>query len=155
MAGTCSPAELTCPIRAGEVKKGCIVLLKGAPCKVVSVSKTQTGKHGHAKVNLVGICIFSAKKFLDASPASHSMEAPFVERATYTLIDVSDDGFCSIMDAAGETRQDLECPGDDAADKTLGERIRNAMDAGEEEVTVVVTKAMGTEAITDFCHTRL
>jgi len=33
-----SAGEKTYPIRAGEVKKGMIILLKGFPCKVVEVT---------------------------------------------------------------------------------------------------------------------
>jgi hypothetical protein len=44
-------SEKVYPIRAGEVKKGMIVLLKGFPCKVIEVTTSKTGKHGHAKVS--------------------------------------------------------------------------------------------------------
>ena len=47
-------SEKVYPIRAGEVKKGMIVLLKGFPCKVIEVTTSKTGKHGHAKVSGTG-----------------------------------------------------------------------------------------------------
>jgi translation initiation factor 5A len=33
----------------------CVVVMKGRPCKIVDMSTSKTGKHGHAKVHLVGI----------------------------------------------------------------------------------------------------
>merc|ERR1711998_470588 len=64
-------ASKTFPIRAGEVRKGGHVLLKGKPCKVVSVSISKTGKHGHAKANIVGLDVFTGKKYNEISPTSH------------------------------------------------------------------------------------
>ena len=54
-----SGASLTVPIRAGEVKKGGFVMLKEKPCKVISVTTSKTGKHGHAKATITGTCIFT------------------------------------------------------------------------------------------------
>ena len=52
-------ASDTIPIKAGSCKKGVHVMIKGFPCKVIEVSTSKTGKHGHAKVNITGIDIFS------------------------------------------------------------------------------------------------
>merc|ERR1711934_607252 len=51
VANAAAGASKTVPIRAGEVRKGGYVMLKGKPCKVVEVSISKTGKHGHAKAN--------------------------------------------------------------------------------------------------------
>lgn len=32
-----------------------IFIISGRPCKIVEMSTSKTGKHGHAKVHLVGI----------------------------------------------------------------------------------------------------
>eukprot|EP00501_MAST-03F_sp_TOSAG23-6_P000579 GSMAST32.ASY1.ANO1.600.1 assembled CDS len=66
-------ASLTYPIRAGEVKKGGHVLLKDHPCKVIEVTVSKTGKHGHAKAKITGIDIFTGHKYQDVSPTSHNM----------------------------------------------------------------------------------
>ena len=67
-------AEKTYPIRAGEVKKGMIVLLKGFPCKVIEVTTSKTGKHGHAKANITGLDIFTgAKPSASIVPRSHPL----------------------------------------------------------------------------------
>ena len=40
---------------------------EGTPLQVVVMSTSKTGKHGSAKVNLVGIDIFTAKKYEEGS----------------------------------------------------------------------------------------
>ena len=37
------------PMEAGQIRKGGYIVIKNRPCKVVSVSTSKTGKHGHAK----------------------------------------------------------------------------------------------------------
>lgn len=147
--GTGDTAEKTYPIRAGEVKKGMIVMLKGFPCKVIEVTTSKTGKHGHAKANITGLDIFTGKKYQDISPTSHNMVAPFVFNISYTITDINDDGYASLMDDNGEMREDLKAPDQNSPDPQLGPGIQKALD-DDKEVTVIVTKSMDSEVITSF-----
>ena len=113
-----------------------IVMLKGFPCKVVEVTTSKTGKHGHAKANITGLDIFTNKKYMDISPTSHNMVAPFVHNNNFTLTDIQD-GFVSLMDDNGEIREDLKLP-----DGELGEKLTKELEDDTKEVTVIVTKAM-------------
>jgi translation initiation factor 5A len=147
---TGADASLTKPIRAGEVKKGKIVLLKGFPCKVIEMTTSKTGKHGHAKANITGIDIFTGKKYEEISPTSHNMEEPVVSTSVFMLTDVSEDGFATLMNEdSGETREDLMVPDQDSPNPELGEQIRKAL-ADSKDVHVTVTKSMKTECITSF-----
>ena len=145
-------ASATEPIRAGEVKKGMTVMLKDKPCRVIDLSTSKTGKHGHAKVNMVGTDIFTGKKVQDICPASHNMTKPVVSTKTYTCLDVIEDDagpdYCSLMDVDGDTREDIKCPDMESPDPKLGEQIKEGLEA-EKEVAVVVTSAMGQDAITN------
>ena len=86
------------------------------------MSTSKTGKHGHAKVHMVALDIFTGKKLEDICPSTHNMDVPNAKRRDYQLIGMEDE-FLSLMDDAGETREDLKCPEGD-----IGEEIRKAID---------------------------
>ncbi|XP_035547006.1 eukaryotic translation initiation factor 5A-like isoform X1 [Juglans regia] len=83
----------TYPQQAGTIRKNVYIVIKNRPCKVVEVSTSKTGKHGHAKCHYVGIDIFNGKKLEDIVPSSHNCDVPYVSRTDYQLIDISEDGF--------------------------------------------------------------
>merc|ERR1719253_1807387 len=105
-------ASETIPMQAGSVKKGMHIVIKGNPCKVVEISTSKTGKHGHAKASITGIDIFTGKKYQDISPTSHNIMQPIVTRKDYQLLEIAEDGFLSLMDEEGQIREDL-CFGND------------------------------------------
>lgn len=130
----------TFPIQCSALRKNGHCIMKGHPCKIVDMSTSKTGKHGHAKVNMVGIDIFDGKKYEDMSPSTHNMDVPHVKRTEYTIVDVGDDGYLSLMDESGDIRDDLHCN----ANLELLEEIRKKFDNGD-EFMVTVLGAMGKE----------
>ena len=132
----------TYPMEAGAIKKGGYIMIKGHPCKVVNMSTSKTGKHGHAKVNFTALDIFTNKKMEDIVPSSHTTTVPFVSRADYQLIDIGDDGFLSLMEDSGDTKDDIKMP----EDAVLSAEIQKAFDNGD-DVMVNVVSAMDTEQV--------
>ena len=82
-------------------------MLKGNPCKIIEIATSKTGKHGHAKVNITGIDIFSGKKYQESSPTSHNLMQPIITKQDYQLIELDDDNFLTLMDENGAIREDL------------------------------------------------
>ncbi|KAJ7283105.1 hypothetical protein O6H91_Y347600 [Diphasiastrum complanatum] len=106
-------ASKTFPQQAGTIQKNSHIVIKQRPCKVVEVSTSKTGKHGHAKCHFVGIDIFTGKKLEDIVPSSHNCDVPEVVRTDYQLIDISEDGFVSLLTDSGITKDDLRLPTDE------------------------------------------
>ena len=140
----------THPISFGDVKKGYYVVLnKDRPCKVVDQKHFKVGKHGSAKVNLIGIDIFNGKKYEQLSPASHTIQVPEIKRTPYTLIDIDNDGYITLMDKQGSSRQDLKLPDETEDDKKLSERIKAAHNEGK-EIILTIFEAMGIEKVMEM-----
>jgi translation initiation factor 5A len=140
-----SGASATVPMQCSSLRKNGHVMLKGRPCKVVEMSTSKTGKHGHAKVNLVGIDIFNGKKYEDICPSTHNMEVPNVKRKDYELLSIDEEGFVSLLDEMMGTKEDLKLP-----EGELGKQIRDAFEKDESGILVTVVSAVGEEAILAF-----
>ena len=74
---------------AGLTKTDYMRHQQGRPCKIVDMSTSKTGKHGHAKVHLVAIDIFTGKKLEDLCPSTHNMDVPNVFRTEYQLVSIT------------------------------------------------------------------
>jgi translation initiation factor 5A len=108
------------------------------------MSTSKTGKHGHAKVHLVAIDIFTGKKLEELCPSTHNMDVPNVLRKEYQLLDISDDGFLSLMGDDGDTKDDVKVP-----EGEIGEKITKLFKVEEKETNVIVLTSMGEEVAID------
>lgn len=146
--GADAGAALTYPSEAGALRKGGHVLLKGHPCKISEISISKTGKHGHAKANIVGIDILTDKKYEDMCPTSHNMEVPNVSRTEYALLDCDEDaGSMSVLLDNGETKDDLNLPKDTTGNYTpCAEEIIKMYGEGK-NCMVTVLATMGQEKV--------
>lgn len=136
-------ASDTFPMQCSALRKNGHVVIKGRPCKIVDMSTSKTGKHGHAKVHLVAIDIFTGKKLEDLSPSTHNMEVPNVSRTEFQLIDI-DDGFLNLMTAEGSTKDDVKAP-----EGELGDKLQAEFDEGK-DILVTIISAMGEEACISY-----
>jgi len=142
---TDSGASGTYPMQAGLVRKNGHMVIKGRPCKVIDVSTSKTGKHGHAKCHFVAVDIFTGKKMEDLVPSSHNLSVPNVLRTEYQIIDCDEDGFASLLCDDGTTKDDLKLPMD--SNPSLCEDIKSKLEAAAADVIVSVLSSMGEELI--------
>ena len=119
------------------------MMIKGNPCKVLSISVSKTGKHGHAKCNFVATDIFTGKKLEDMIPSTHGTTVPIVNRSDWEIIDIEGDEL-TLMDEGGNQKTDLNLP---SHPPELGEEIRDAWNGGENSVMVTVQSAVGIEQV--------
>ncbi len=133
-------ASLSAPIQAGSIRKGSHVVINGFPCKVVDTATSKTGKHGHAKVVITALDIFTGKKMETMSPTSHNLEQPTVVRKVYPLINL-DGNIAHLLLESSETKEDLNIEDPDM--------LKTAQDLLEKdgEALAEVLSSMGKEQI--------
>jgi len=143
-AGGDAGASATYPMQCSALRKNGFVVIKNRPCKIVDMSTSKTGKHGHAKVHLVALDIFTGKKLVVPLTSTPNMDVLVVNRHEYTLIDISDDGYLSLMTSDGDIKDDVKLP-----DGDVGDKITKMFKDEEKETLVTVQTAMGEEAAID------
>ncbi|KAK8846678.1 eukaryotic translation initiation factor 5A-1 [Kwoniella newhampshirensis] len=131
-------ASKTFPMQCSALRKNGHVVIKGRPCKIIDMSTSKTGKHGHAKVHMVATDIFTGKKLEDISPSTHNMDVPNVMRREYQLLDIQD-GFLNLMDGDGNSKDDVKVP-----ETELGQQIETDFEAGK-DLMVTIISAMDEE----------
>lgn len=134
-------ASLTYPQQCSALRKNGHVMIKERPCKIVEMSTSKTGKHGHAKVHLVALDIFTGKKYEDICPSTHNMNVPHVTRKDYQVLEIDNDGYVTLMDDTGNTREDLKLP-----DTQIGKEIKDKID-NDDQILGTVLSACGEEMI--------
>jgi translation initiation factor 5A len=123
------------------------IMIKGRPCKVLSIAVSKTGKHGHAKCNFLATDIFTGKKLEDMVPGSHGTTVPIVNKADWEIIDIQEDGELTLMDEGGNQKVDVNLP---TIPDGYGKEIREAWAEGENTIIVSVQSAVGEEAVVGY-----
>ena len=133
------------PAQASSIRKGGYILIRERPCKVIEMSTSKTGKHGHAKINFTGIDIFTEKKMEEICQSTHNINVPEVKKKEYQLLDISDDGFLTLFDEeTNESSEDQKL-----RDKKLDLEIIKQFEDGK-ELIVTIIYAMGESAAVDY-----
>lgn len=74
------------------------------------------------------------------SPSTHNMEVPNVKRIEYSLIDVTEEGYLSLMDESGDVRDDIHCN----HNPDMLNEIKTKFDNGD-DLQITILAAMGRE----------
>src|SRR3990167_3818545 len=75
-----SGASLCYPAQCSAIKLGGHIVIQNRPCKVTQLSTSKTGKHGSCKIHLVGVDIFTKKKYDLICPSTQNQMVPVVAR---------------------------------------------------------------------------
>ena len=124
---------------AGRAKPGSLVMIKDFPCKVTQFSTAKPGKHGSAKAMLTGKDIFTDKQYEESFGTGDMIPAPEVVKTEMNCIDVTDDGFLSLMQEDGGMKEDIKLPHEEHL-KDIATRIKSILAEGKKECLVTVQR---------------
>ncbi|TPP61920.1 Eukaryotic translation initiation factor 5A [Fasciola gigantica] len=134
-------ASMSEPKQCSALRTNGFVVIKNRPCQITSMSVSKTGKHGAAKVHLVGVDIFTGKKFEEQNSSTSTMMVPSITRKEYQLLDIRDD-FLSLMADDLTVRENIKVPEGD-----VGNELREKWESKNDDdmIYVSVVSAMGEE----------
>jgi translation initiation factor 5A len=105
-----------------EIKVGKYVVIDGEPCKVVSYTTAKTGKHGHAKANVVGIGIFDGVKRTLVAPVDAKVDFPIIDKRVGQVLAIMGDTV-QIMDMETYETFETKMPAPDDIEGELKEGV--------------------------------
>lgn len=118
---------------AKELQEGKYLLIDDIPCKIASIDKSKTGKHGSAKLRIVAIGIFDGQKKNLLTTADSDVEIPIIERKN-----------AQVMSISGTTAQVMEQTNYEVFEMRIPPELQGQVEAGKE---VEIMEAMGRRVI--------
>jgi translation initiation factor 5A len=130
-------------VAANDLREGNYALMKGKTCKVLEIHRSKTGKHGGAKLHLVGLDLFTRRKVEDIIQSTHTLNVPQVKKDDYKIMSLQGDTL--VLQAKDmTTREDIQVPESDDQ-KKIAKHLRDG-----HNVYCVVVSAMGKETYDSF-----
>ena len=145
-----SGAEPTRPVQCSTLRKnGYVVLHKDHPCKIMDTMTSKPGKHGSSKVHLIGLDLFTGRRYEAICQSGHRILVPLVSRAEREVSFFSGETaylFNDDMTIRGDLSIGPNCHvTKEEADAMVMEA--EADTEGRKRVVATVLKAMGREMI--------
>lgn len=116
-----------------DLKTGKFVVIDGEPCRVVSIEKSKTGKHGAMKARVEALSLFTGSKKTLLKPVDASCEIPIIKRRAAQAIAKIGENKYQFMDLETYEIYEME----------VEEEFLDKLEAGKEvEIQEVMGKRM-------------
>ena len=102
------------------LKEGNYIRIDGVPCKITSMSKGKTSKHGEAKAKIEAIGVFDGKKKMLVKPVTAGVEVPMILKKKGQVVSIQGDTV-QIMDL--ETYEMLDLAISEGRELKEGEEV--------------------------------
>lgn len=104
-----------------KLKPGGFILIDDAPCRVVKVQTSSSGKHGHAKVRVDATGVLDGRKRSIVKPSGGSVDVPIINKNVAQVLAIVGDN-AQLMDM--KTYEVFELP--------IPEELKDTIQAGTE-----------------------
>ncbi len=95
---------------AKELKHGNYIFIDNEPCRVLSIQKSKTGRHGSTKTRIEAVGLIDEKKRIILRPGSSTLEVPVIKKGTAQVISVSGE-IVQLMDMIDYSTFEASIPG--------------------------------------------
>jgi translation initiation factor 5A len=92
-----------------NLKEGNYIVIDGEPCKIISLTKGKTSKHGEAKGRVEAIGVFDGKKRQLVKPVTANIEVPIILKKKGQVVSVQGN-IAQIMDLESYEMIDFNIP---------------------------------------------
>lgn len=99
-------------VSANSLKVGSLVDIEGFPCKITSLDHSKPGKHGSAKIRIVGVDVFTDRKYNLLLSGGDEAKSPIIERGNAQVVADLGDSY-QIMDLQSYETKDAPKPKED------------------------------------------
>lgn len=105
-----------------DLKEKQIILVEGEPCKIIKISSSMPGKHGHAKYSIETVGIFDGQKRNFSEPSDTKVEVPDVERGKAQVLSLSGES-AQLMSMSDYETFEVKIPGELQGKLKEGEEV--------------------------------
>ncbi|MFX1564684.1 MAG: translation initiation factor IF-5A [Promethearchaeota archaeon] len=77
-------------VEAGSLKVGRYLIIEDVAYRVVSIEKSKSGKHGHAKARITAVSIFDGSKKSIVLPTDTKVDSPVIDKRVAQVNYVTD-----------------------------------------------------------------
>ena len=92
-----------------KLKENNYIVIDGEPCRILSISKSVSGKHGAAKYRIDAMGIFDNKKRTVIFSSGADVEVPIIEKRKGQILSIKGDRI-EIMDLDTYETRELDLP---------------------------------------------
>ncbi len=102
--------------------------------QIMEISTAKTGKHGHAKCSITGICQLTGKKVEDSQPSHAHMYAAEIKKTEYTLTYL--DEAANEVQCLDQNQQEVTLP---LTGCPVEEKLKTEYDPNDADNEIIVT----------------
>ena len=106
-----------------SLKEGKYVIIDGEPCQIIKTQRSAPGKHGHLKIRLQGISIFTGQKKEIVKPGHEKMDVPIIDKRVGQVVSIQ-----------GERAHIMDMKDYNTFEATVPENLKKKIKEGEEVV---------------------
>ncbi len=106
----------------GSLQKGNYVIIDGVACKVFDTQISRPGKHGHAKVRMIGVGLIDGRKREVVKPGHDNIEVPIVDKRNAQVLSIKGN-MANVMDSETYETFDMEIPDELKSDISEGSNV--------------------------------